>query len=143
LNNFTPFDKNFTPFPGTATLIVRSAPVLIWRRYHKPVPCEQILHVKFISRKWHRYFSHALDGVLRCMQCKIGGPAPWCKIREVQNFRGTNFQCDYHYTVIQNLRFGQQMNVAPHCSERHCHMCSSNSIDIEVLFCRGKENYTI
>lgn len=67
------------------------------------------------------------------MQCKIGGLAQWCKIQEVQNVQVG--QCDYQYTVIQNLfSFAQQMNIAPHgMLEHHCHICSSNSMDIEVL----------
>jgi hypothetical protein len=68
---------------------------------------------------------------------KIGGPAQWCNIREVQNFRGTNFQCDYQHTGFQNACFTQQRKVAPHGKEHLFPVRSRNSSDIEHFFVEG------
>jgi hypothetical protein len=68
---------------------------------------------------------------------KIGGPAQLCNIREVQNFRGTNFQCDYQQTGFQNACFTQQRKVAPHGKEHLFPLRSRNSSDIEHFFVEG------
>jgi hypothetical protein len=66
-----------------------------------------------------------------------------CHIWEVQNFRGTSFQCDYQLTGFQNACFTQQRKVAPHGKEHLFPLQRRESSDIEHFSCRGHEKYTI
>lgn len=69
----------------------------------------------------------SLNRVLQSTRFKIVGPAQWCKIRDVQDFWGTNFQRIYQYSSIHNscVAWQRKVCIGLHGEEYHCHMCCS------------------
>ncbi len=98
-------------------------------------PCSSILcfrsTVFYISRThWNEYC------VVR--RHKIGGPAQWWKIPKFPRY-----QLPVHLSDFWSACHTLQRNDSPHDKEHLLHTWTGNKSDIEWLFCRGNENYTI
>ena len=79
---------------------------------------------------------------------KIGGLAPGSM---AENSRGAKFRrcqlpvhlLQYHLTGFYNAYHTLQRNKSPHGKEHLLHTQSSDKTEIEELFCRGGEDFTI